>query len=167
MPICLIINGSQTEQCKQFTGCVLHHKSDPIILKRWKFSWDQALAELWCVQKLVWSTAHLQENFWEKQRPILPPLEVQEADRKLTLLLILLLLTTTALQLVQRNVQLSFKVIFSIQQRFSPPQFKKAAVVSTGTLCKNKTFDKWMEKNTLWSAEYTDIHKCRGHWRNA
>lgn len=85
--------------------------------------------------------------------------------QKITSVLTLLSLTTTALQPVQRSVQFGFKVIFFIQ-RFSPPWFKKAAVVSTGTLCKNKTFDKWME-NTLWSAEYTDIHKCRGHWRNA
>lgn len=33
MPMCLITNGSKTEQHKQFTGCILHYKSDPMILK--------------------------------------------------------------------------------------------------------------------------------------
>lgn len=37
MPMFLITNGIQTEQHKQFPTCILCYKSDPVILKKWKF----------------------------------------------------------------------------------------------------------------------------------
>lgn len=68
MPLDLITYESQTEQCKQCTGCIMHYKSDPMILKQMEIlvrlgagrgmvSSEIGVVYITCLRKLLKGTA--------------------------------------------------------------------------------------------------------------
>jgi len=57
--------------------------------------------------------------------------------------------TDMAPQLLQKMYSLILTSSFLFSSSSPLSLLENAAVVSTGTLCKNKPFDKWMKRDTL------------------